>query len=87
MEINSINYNNIPYICVKIKLNKNLDCLLLCDKEPIFYKNLLLEEKIFFENFFNIKIYTKDQKFNNFFNFILKNQVKKETKKQRIRKR
>ena len=78
LEINSINYNFIPYLCVKIKLNKNLDCLLLCDKEPIFYKNLLLEEKMFFENFFNIKIYTKDQKFNNFFNFILKNQVKKE---------
>lgn len=78
LKINSINYNNIPYICIKIKLNKNSDCLLLCDKEPIFYKNLLLEEKMFFEKSFNIKIYTKNQKFNNFFNFILKNQVKKE---------
>lgn len=78
LKINSINYNFIPYLCVKIKVNKNANCLLLCDKEPIFYKNLLLEEKMFFENFFNIKIYTKDQKVNNFFNFILKNQVKKE---------
>ena len=32
LEINSINYNFIPYLCVKIKLNKNSDCLLLCDK-------------------------------------------------------
>lgn len=78
LEINSINYNFVPYLCVKIKVNKNANCLLLCDKEPIFYKNLLLEEKMFFENLFNIKIYTKNQKFNNFFNFILKNQVKKE---------
>lgn len=78
LKINSINYNFIPYLCVKIKLNKNLDCLLLCNKEAVLYKNLLIEEKMFFEKYFNIKIYTKNEKFNNFFNLTLKNQVKKE---------
>lgn len=78
LKINSINYNNIPYICVKIKVNKNANCLLLCNKEAVLYKNLLIEEKMFFEKYFNIKIYTKNEKFNNFFNLTLKNQVKKE---------
>lgn len=77
-EINPINYNNTPYICVNLNIVKNSNCLLLYDKEPIFYKNLLIEEKMFFEKYFNIKIYTKDEKFNNFFNKILINQVKKE---------
>ncbi len=78
LEINSIDYNFVPYLCVKIKVNKNANCLLLCNKEPILYKNLLIEEKMFFEKYFNIKIYTKNEKFNNFFNLTLKNQVKKE---------
>lgn len=70
-----LNHNFIPYICVNLKIIKNCRTLLLCGEEPEKYKNLLLYEKMFLENNFNLKIYSKNDKFNNFFNVFLAKKI------------
>lgn len=70
-----LNYNLIPYICVNLKIIKNNKTLLLCGEEPEKHKNLLLYEKMFLENNFGLKVYSNNNKFNNFFNVFLRQKI------------
>ncbi len=78
IDVFPINNNFIPYLCVKLRVLKNARTLLVSGEDSISFKSLLLQEKMFFNNKFNLKIYTSNQKFNDFFNHFLVDKIKEE---------
>ncbi len=69
------NKNGTSFLCVEFVANKSKGIIFLNSKNIDNYKNELLIEKIEKNNLFNLKIYTKNKKFNDFFNVFLPKKI------------
>ena len=74
-DIFGVNICGISYLCIKISFKKNNKIIFFNTKNIEDYKNKILIEKIEKNKLFNLKIYTKNKKFNDFFNIYLPNKI------------
>ena len=71
IKINSLKINQNNFLLVKINSQKNAENTIIAGKNEYSFKQLLLKEKIELNKKNNIKIFTKNKIFNNFFNYKL----------------
>ncbi len=74
LDFSPINYLGINYLKINLKIKKGKN-LFLSTNNFENYKNLCLKERFYLENLFNLKIYIKNNYFNNFFNHDLKKKI------------
>ena len=70
-----INNFGKSFLCVEFNVKKNFEFLFLNSKHIENYKKIVFEDKINKNKLYNLKIYTKNRKFNEFFNIILRKKL------------
>lgn len=70
-----INHMGKGFLCVDFNIKKNLDLLFFNLENIENYKKIILEDKINKNKLFNLKIYTKNKRFNDFFNINLRKKL------------